>query len=305
MSAEGGGVAGGASDLGSLSVTRAEELDRACDRFEAEWRAGKRPRMEDHLEGIAEPLRSALRGELIAVELDWQRRCGERPAPAERHDRFPAHAPGVESSSTMADTGPTARRPSVMPEATIEAGSLGAGTRQDPERAALPAAEITFGKPSADPQAATAGSDTPSLVSTRSWPVIPGYTIEGELGRGGMGVVYKARSVRLNRSVALKMILAGEHAGHEAAVRFLAEAEAVAKIQHPNIVQIFHLDQHGGHPFFESVCTRTPAGATPWPRRSPRTSRASRPASRSWLVASPGRTGPGGGAGETEPWPVR
>ena len=66
-----------------------------------------------------------------------------------------------------------------------------------------------------------------------------------------MGVVYRARQVRLNRAVALKMILAGEHAGAEAAARFLAEAEAVAKLQHPNIVQIFHIDEHDGFPYFE------------------------------------------------------
>ena len=91
---------------------------------------------------------------------------------------------------------------------------------------------------------------SPWPLQEDAFPSIPGYEVEAILGRGGMGVVYKARHLRLNRTVAIKTLLGGGSAGPHERERFQREAEAVAALRHPNIVQLYDVGEEEGRPYF-------------------------------------------------------
>lgn len=124
------------------------------------------------------------------------------------------------------------------------AGSLDSSRQQSAFTSPDKVSEFTDGI------AATIDSQ-PAVPAAAPRPIdLPGYEIQGELGRGGMGVVYLARQKGIERPVALKMIISGAHAGREALARFEAEARAVGRFQHENIVRIYEIGEHEGLPYF-------------------------------------------------------
>jgi hypothetical protein len=104
-------------------------------------------------------------------------------------------------------------------------------------------------------------------------PTIPGYQVLDELGHGGMGVVYRARQLGANRLVALKVIRAAESSRPEDLLRFLIEGETLARLRHPNIVQVYEVGTHDGQPFLaleyvDGGTLAEVAAASPMPARA-------------------------------------
>ena len=100
------------------------------------------------------------------------------------------------------------------------------------------------------PESTSVDGVTPPTLPATELPRIRDYEVQEVLGRGGVGVVYKAWHLRLQRAVALKMLLAGPYARPEELERFLREAEAVAGLRHPNIVQVYDAGNVDGRPYF-------------------------------------------------------
>jgi WD40 repeat protein len=227
----------------SLPPSLTDAVDAACDRFEEAWRAGGgRPRIEEHLEQVSEGERPLLLVELVLLELFYRTQAGEPVRPDEYLARFPNLSPRWlqrKFRQQQAAARPPAEAPTVVP---VGECAEGAGRQPGPHES--PAA--------------------PGRVE------VPGYEVLGLLGEGGMGVVYKARHVALDRVVALKMILHAEHAAEGLRERFQTEAQALARLQHPNFVQIHEVGEHNGLPYFAlEFCAGgsldDELNGTPWP----------------------------------------
>src|SRR5579859_8180826 len=91
---------------------------------------------------------------------------------------------------------------------------------------------------------------SPQLQPGAPLPEVPGYEVLAVLGRGGHGIVYRVRHLKLKRLAALKMLLTGQYASSSELARFMREAEAIAALQHPNIVMVYDIGEVDGRPYF-------------------------------------------------------
>jgi eukaryotic-like serine/threonine-protein kinase len=216
-----------------LSLDDWRRIDSLCDRFEAAFLAGERPdptAFLDGMKGATGSVRDHLVRELLSVDLEACRRRGEKPDVAIYRERFPQHREAVEAAFAALDLEKRTLTSAANRGRRDWTGESN-GSKLTEFGTDLPPAELNPG----------------ALEALRS----EGYVVLGELGRGGMGVVYLARKVALNRLCALKMVLTGAHAGSGALARFRAEAETIARLRHPDIVQIYHVGEADGLPYLE------------------------------------------------------
>jgi serine/threonine protein kinase/WD40 repeat protein len=220
-------------DSSYTSLPQDERIDRLCNRFEEAWLAGNRPKIEVFVAEAPRDEWSELLRELLVVELHYRRQLGEAPSLDEYRAAYPAldFAPLSELF---------AARPSDLSGIT----------------------KVTAHTTPRGPQASTGNAPRINRVGD--------YELLEEIARGGMGVVYKARQVSLGRTVAVKMILAGNLATKADHDRFHQEAEAAALLDHPNILPVFEVGEHCGQHYFsmgyvdgQSLAARLAEGPLP------------------------------------------
>ena len=194
-------------------------IDSLCDAFERRWRSNGRVRIEDvHDDNAADDDTHGALLELLLLEMELRRGQGDVLQAEEYYARFPTHREIVDRAFTWAKRSTIGGQ--LKESSTVTSPLGGPGTARD------------------EPV------DSPAAFE------LPGYTILGEVGSGGMGLVYQAQQDRLGRKVALKTIRSGALASTEEINRFLSEANTAAQLDHSNIVPIHEIGERDGLHYF-------------------------------------------------------
>jgi serine/threonine protein kinase/tetratricopeptide (TPR) repeat protein len=275
------------SRTGSWLPGLARQLNQICDRFEAAWQTAGQPnqgpRLEEFLPAyLSQPERQQLLKQLLGLDLDYRGAKGERPTREEYCLRFPGDVEQIiafffeDAWRSARQTGQRPRLEDYLAENGSEAGRSAlirelllpeleyraqSGDQPTPEEywRRLPQHvelinsvfdQVRRARPAEKAKFAETLAETIVLPGPAEWPTIPGYEILSKLDEGGMGVIYKARQAALKRVVALKMIVSGAYATAHERARFRLDAQLLAELQHPNIVQIHAVGEHEGLPYF-------------------------------------------------------
>jgi serine/threonine protein kinase len=187
-----------------------ERIVAVCDRFEDTWRSGVRVPIEAFLPEVPEPERPALLRELLEIELEWLRARGERPAPQPYRERFPEQTVLIDEVFAAVDLDET------VPQTTRDADAT--------------------------------ADDRWQLGPAVGLPAFPGFEVLGELGRGAMGVVYKAWQLTLPRFVALKVLPPAFAADPARLSRFRNEAAIAARMTDSRVLPVHDVIEYAGTP---------------------------------------------------------
>ena len=212
----------------TLPLDAAMRLDEICDEFEEALLESRKPRIESRLGGEDAAFESHLVRHLLRIEIEYCVRAGKKPLQEDYLARFPDEGAAVEAAFAATRQWLDSRK---------------RGTLETLDASRAPSETLDSGQETA-PSARTGQTRQENI----DWK-IDDYQLLEEIAFGGMGVVYRAKQVKLNRVVAVKMIRSGPEADEDDLSRFHREAEAVAALQHPNIVQIFDIGEHASGPY--------------------------------------------------------